>query len=139
MPYTRAQLIDAVLSEMLVLPAGETASAEDAAKVEERFESTFSSLRARAICDVVDGGDSPSVGGNIEDELYDQLIVILAQICGPTFGKLRSEGVIEQAERKLELITRGNRGSGRLLRTERVLRMRGPGQGAVAFNFTTGQ
>jgi len=83
MPRTRADLIDETLQLLNVCGPGETPSAEDRAVVDARIDGKFSELERRRILYIPDADQ-------IDDEYFDTLVALMAELCGPSFGQPRN-------------------------------------------------
>jgi hypothetical protein len=79
MTKSRENLVYRALSKLKVIAAGQTPSAEDNQVVDDMVEPTLSELAARSIYAY---GDPDQ----IEDECFEHLAAILAQVCAEDFG-----------------------------------------------------
>ena len=117
MAYTRDDLKEEVIGELFALGSGQTPSAEDAAWVEKRINSTFSALAKLNIIYLPDPDDIP-------DEAFNALAAYMAQICGPKFGRPRDQGAKLLAENELRTVQRIGKGTDGPLRVDRALLQR---------------
>lgn len=112
---SKAELIDAVLQDLGVLYAGQTADASDAALVERRLEAVLADLAQRNVIYVPPADD-------IDDQVFQLLTDILVETCAPAFGRGREYQVIERAESRLRTIARIGKGvPGARLKVDRSL------------------
>lgn len=120
--FTRAELITAVLEELLVLGNGEDEDPNDTATVDRRVDAVLDDLESRSVCAAGDRGEEGPVGGEIEGDVFNHLVVIVAQWVAPKFGKPKDRAEIEFSESKLRSLTYGKGSAGRL-RSPRELRI----------------
>jgi hypothetical protein len=116
--YTQAQLIEAVLDELKVVGAGQTASAEDSAKVQTRIGPVLADLAAREIFYV---GDVEA----IEEAPFLYLAICVALRCANVFSVSAQElrdlsSLAIDAEDKLQRISAGPAARG-TLKVDRAL------------------
>lgn len=76
---TRAELVAEALGKLLVLEAGQPPSDEDASTVDGKVDTTISSLDEDDIV-LIDPDAIPN-------SLFDDLAALLAERCGPEFGR----------------------------------------------------
>lgn len=93
---TRANLVTAVLEDMGVLSVGASPSTDDQSFVEGRIVSFLEGI---------------SDFQNYPDQIFQHLVDLLVQHCGPAFGRAKDRAEIELVEGKLRTIQRI--GSGR--------------------------
>ena len=91
---SRDELIARALVKLLVIGAGQSPDAEDAACVNDAVDGVLADLAARGVADVVDADDIPIAW-------FENLAEILAQSVAADFGAQRDDGRIALAEMAL--------------------------------------
>jgi len=100
---TRDDLIKAVLQDLGVLQAGESAVADDNALVSARIDPLLADLAVRNVIYIPDAVD-------ISDGAFQYIVDILVELCSPAFGRPREAANIAQAEARLRTIQRIGKG-----------------------------
>lgn len=91
---TRAQLVERALQKLLVVGAGQSAEAEDAAATDAVVDAVLADLSARAVYTVTDEAE-------IDVAAFEWLADILADTVAPDFGAARSAERVMRAEAML--------------------------------------
>lgn len=131
MSKSRADVINDVLRELLILGNGETADPDDVALVDAKVDGVVADLAKRDIYAVADAGLLGPSGGEIEDECAPYLAVVLAQWCAPSFLKPRNWGELKMAEGLLEVLAK--KGTTEKLKTDPMLRAGARRRGYIGF------
>lgn len=98
MAKTRANLDTRALEKLFLVGAGNSAEAEDVAKVDAIFLSFKAYIEAANIYSMPDDSD-------IDEAAFEWLADILAWFAAPDFAKPRDEGMRQLAVKELSLIT----------------------------------
>ena len=91
---TKDELIARALVKLLVIGAGQSPDAEDAACVDDAVDGVLADLAARGVADVVDADDIPIAW-------FENIAEILAQSVANDFGAQRDDTRIALAEMAL--------------------------------------
>lgn len=112
---TRDDLIKAVLQDLGVLQAGESAVADDNALVSARIDPLLADLAVRNVIYIPDAED-------IGEGAFQYVVGILVEICSPSFGRPRDAANVAQSEARLRTIQRIGKGvPGARLKVDRAL------------------
>ena len=95
----RTQFITAVLQDMGVVSVGATPAAEDVALIEVRLDPMLEDLSFRNVIYISDFQTFP-------DKIFQALVDLMVQICGPAFGRQKDRAEIELMEGRLRTIQR---------------------------------
>ena len=110
---TREQLVAEALTELFADGgSGQSPDAEDRDAVDRKVDGLIEELAARNIVTVNDA--------QIPPEWFGPLAELLADACGPRFGRPKNAALREDAEARLKVMTRG--APRRLLGTEAFFR-----------------
>jgi hypothetical protein len=110
---TREELVAEALTELFADGgSGQSPDAEDRDAVDRKVDGLIEELAARNIVTVSDA--------QIPPEWFGPLAELLAEACGPRFGRPKNAALREDAEARLKVMTRG--ASRRLLGTEAFFR-----------------
>ena len=112
---TQADLVVAVLEDLMILEVGQSVTPEDSDTITRRLQPKVEELNARDICYIPDTD-------NIGDEYFLPLVRIMSAECAPAFGVSKSdrevlEAKASQAENTLRDIV-SNQGTNQMLVTE---------------------
>ena len=102
---TRRDLIDRALSELGVIAAGQTPSAEDVSAVDQLVDAVLDELSTREIVYVDDPGETGPTGGAIEPGVFLPVASWLANVASPDFGGQYSPDIEAALEIRLRRIT----------------------------------
>jgi len=102
---TRRDLIDRALSELGVIAAGQTPSAEDVSAVDQLVDAVCDELSTREIVYIDAPGEPGPDGGEIEPGVFLPLASWLANVAAPDFGAQYSPEVEAALETRLRRIT----------------------------------
>jgi hypothetical protein len=110
---TREELVAEALTELFADGgSGQSPDAEDRDAVDRKVDGLIEELAARNIVTVTDA--------QIPTEWFGPLAELLADACGPRFGRPKNAALREDAEARLKVMTRGS--PRRLLGTEAFFR-----------------
>lgn len=94
MPKTRADLVNEVAELLFIVGTGQTLPAEDGAVIDAKIDPVLENLSRRQVLFV---GDPES----IDDAVFDDLAILVAEVCGPKYGRPRDTGTRLEAEGRL--------------------------------------
>jgi hypothetical protein len=94
MPKTRTDLINEALDLLGVVGIGQTPSAEDRAVIDGKIEPKLAELARREIVYIADPDQ-------VDDDIFDAVATLIAEVAGPKFGRPRDLGVRLEAEARL--------------------------------------
>jgi hypothetical protein len=114
MAKTQTQLVTETLQELNVLGAGQSPSSEDSNAVIDRIPGLYLSLAKRRVCEIPNHDE-------LDETIFADLVIILAEIMAPKFGRARNDAAIEAAEDRIMRITR-RANSNKRLTVEPMLR-----------------
>lgn len=92
MPYTQAQLVNAVYAELSV--DAEAVPSEDSAAITSRLADVVADLAARRITGTI-------TLSAVADSIFTDLVKVLAERCAPFFGRATNAQALEAAEARL--------------------------------------
>lgn len=123
---TRANLVTAVLEDMGVLSVGATPSTDDQSFIEGRIDPFLEDLSVRNVIYISDFQSFP-------DQIFQHLVDLLVQHCGPAFGRAKNRDEIELIESRLRTIQRigSGRPDNRLIIDRALTRPRWPYRGRL--------
>lgn len=93
--YTRDQLVDEVLRKLMVVGAGQSPDTEDQELVDGKVDSLIDQLSADGVVQITDDDAIPG-------EFFDPVASLLANLCGPDFGKTFSPDVVAYYEQRMK-------------------------------------
>lgn len=114
MSQTQDELTDAVLNKLAAVGSGQTASAEDIARVVRKIKPSLAILAGNHSAYIPDPDD-------IDDALFLPLTAYVAEVCAPDFGRPTDEAAKNNAEDEIRRLTRIGRGTGEPLKVDRGL------------------
>ena len=91
---TRDELIDRAATKLTIIGSGQSLDAEDSASIDAAIDGILGDLAARDVVEVPDDDAIPT-------EWFEDLAEIVAQFCGPDFGRAKDPNMIAMAERSL--------------------------------------
>lgn len=133
---TRSDLISEVLDQLGVYAIGQTPSAEDVEKVDNRLDNALEEISGLDIYTVDDAGSIGPTGGEIPASAINALGAVIAQRCAASFGLGSDPSIFvlsQRAEKTLKSLARPARAR-RTLRTDAALRgvRSWPGRGSYS-------
>lgn len=119
--YDRTALTNEALANLFADGgAGQSADSEDVAFVDSRIDALLAELNERSIVSISDPDD-------IEPAYFLALGELLAEFCGPKFGRPRNRDLRLDAEDRLKVMVNNGPPINTVLKVEPALRPRLPG------------